>query len=76
MNNSDTTAQHIPSVEVRVQGALDVWSAPEVNATIDEAMALHPRQLIIDLAECPSIDAAGILLLLDAHRRAIGAASP
>ena len=27
--------------------------------------------LIIDLAQCPTIDAAGIVLLLEAHRRAM-----
>jgi anti-anti-sigma factor len=56
---------------VVVRGDLDVWTAPGVNATLCEAIALTPERLIIDLEGCPSIDAAGILLLLDAHRRAI-----
>ncbi len=69
--NGDTAAASIPTVEVVVRGDLDVWTAPGINTTLDEAIALTPRQLIIDLEGCPSIDAAGILLLLDAHRRAI-----
>ncbi|GIH05238.1 hypothetical protein Rhe02_33050 [Rhizocola hellebori] len=71
MVNSDTATASIPTVEVVVRGDLDVWTAPGINTTLDEAIALTPKQLIIDLEGCPSIDAAGILLLLDAHRRAI-----
>lgn len=67
----EPVAQHIPTIEVKVRGDLDAISAPAVHDTLDEAMALSPQRLIIDLAECPSIDAAGILLLLDMHRRAI-----
>src|SRR5688572_29362024 len=70
MSGESTTAR-IPTIEVVISGDLDVWSAPSVNNTLEEAIALAPHQLIIDLAGCPSIDAAGILLLLDAHRRAI-----
>ncbi|WP_162907144.1 STAS domain-containing protein [Allorhizocola rhizosphaerae] len=63
--------QRIPTIEVVVHGDLDALSAPAVNDTLQEAIALAPQQLIIDLAQCPSIDAAGILLLLDVHRRAM-----
>jgi anti-anti-sigma factor len=69
--NSDIVTATIPTVEVVVSGDLDVWTAAGINTTLDEAIALCPKQLIIDLEGCPSIDAAGILLLLDAHRRAI-----
>lgn len=63
--------QVVPLVEVQVCGDLDVRSAPGVNDVLEEALALHPRQLVIDLADCELIDAAGILLLLDTHRRAM-----
>lgn len=69
--SAEPATARIPTVEVVISGDLDVWSAPWVSNTLDEAIALAPRQLIIDLAGCPSIDAAGILMLLDAHRRAI-----
>jgi anti-anti-sigma factor len=61
--------QHVPTVEVIVCGDLDATSAPGVHDTLQEAIELSPQRLIIDLADCPSIDAAGILLLLDVHRR-------
>ena len=69
--SSGTTTRRIPTIEVIVTGDLNSWTAPAINDTLDEAMALAPEQVIIDLEGCPSIDAAGILLLLDAHRRAI-----
>jgi anti-anti-sigma factor len=65
-----TTAQAVPLVEVQVKGVLDTHAAPGVNRLLEEALVLRPQQLVIDLAECETIDAAGILLLLDAHRRA------
>lgn len=61
----------IPTIEVVVSGDLDVGSVSAVNATLEEAIALQPTLLIIDLAQCPSIDASGVLLLLDVHRRAL-----
>ncbi len=69
--DADTATQRIPTVEVVIAGDLDVWSAPAVNSTLREAMDLTPQRLIIDLEDCPSIDAAGILMLLDAHRCAM-----
>jgi anti-sigma B factor antagonist len=66
-----TVTQRVPTVEVLVHGELDAWSAPHINDVIEQAMLLSPLEVIIDLAECTSIDAAGIILLLDVHRRAI-----
>jgi len=63
--------QRVPMVEVLVRGQLDAVSAPSVHDVLEQAMLLSPDELIIDLADCPSIDAAGIMLLLDAHRRAV-----
>lgn len=60
-----------PPVEIKVYGNLDAGAAPSVSYQLEEAMAQGPTRLIIDLAECDVIDAAGILLLLDAHRRAV-----
>lgn len=71
MTGNDIATQRVPTVEVVIRGDLDVLTAPAINSTIEEAMALSPQQLIIDLEHCPGIDAAGILLLLDTHRRAI-----
>jgi len=59
----------IPVVEVVVTETVDVNSAPRLTATLGEALRIRPDQLIIDLEACPSIDAAGIAVLLDAHRK-------
>jgi anti-anti-sigma factor len=64
-------SQRVPIVEVIVHGDLDAVSAHHVHDMLQEAIDLMPQQLIINLAECPSIDAAGILLLLDVHRKAM-----
>ncbi|GIG00002.1 hypothetical protein Cci01nite_50950 [Catellatospora citrea] len=66
-----TAAQAVPLVEVQVKGDLDAQTAPEVNRLLEEALALRPQQIVVDLADCDTIDAAGILLLMDAHRRAV-----
>lgn len=66
-----TATQRIPVVEIVVAGDLDVLAAPTVAAALERAGTPRPQQLIIDLAQCPTIDAAGIVILLDAHRRAI-----
>ncbi|GAA1377212.1 hypothetical protein GCM10009661_46600 [Catellatospora chokoriensis] len=66
-----TAAQAVPLVEVQVKGDLDAQAAPEVNRLLEEALALRPQQIVVDLADCDTIDAAGILLLMDAHRRAV-----
>lgn len=71
MSGMSTATQRIPTIEVVVTGDLDVWSAPKVSEALEQARALYPKQLIIDLAACPRIDAAGVLLLLDAHRHAV-----
>lgn len=76
MNNGDSEAsgvatRRVPMVEVVVRGEFDAYAAPRINEVLEEAIALYPERLIIDLADCPSIDAAGIMLLLDAHRRAM-----
>lgn len=71
MGGTSTATQRIPIVEVVVAGDLDVLAAPTVAAALERAGTLHPEQLIVDLTHCLTIDAAGIVLLLEAHRRAM-----
>ncbi|WP_232521251.1 STAS domain-containing protein [Micromonospora phaseoli] len=52
---------------------LDLACLPETGAVFDQLLALHPEQIVIDLADCRHIDAAAIGLLLDVHRRMIRA---
>ena len=36
---------------------------------LEDALTMHPEQLVLDLASCPFIDATAIGMLLDIHRR-------
>ena len=46
--------------------AVDRW-----RRLITDAAALRPHQLVIDLRNAPSIDAAAIVLLLQIHRQMV-----
>lgn len=58
-----------PLVEIMVNEELDAGSEPRVRALLEDALTLHPEQLIVDLAGCPFIDATAISMLLDIHRQ-------
>ncbi|MFV2101623.1 STAS domain-containing protein [Micromonospora sp. LOL_024] len=62
----------VPFVEVSIT-EFDLTCLPETGAVFDQLLALHPDQIVIDLAGCRHIDAAAIGLLLDVHRRMIRA---
>ncbi|MDQ7907614.1 STAS domain-containing protein [Phytohabitans sp. ZYX-F-186] len=61
----------VPLVEVVITEPIDAQSAPHVRALLDEALALRPEHLVVDLAGCPSIDASGVAALLETHRQAM-----
>jgi anti-anti-sigma factor len=63
------TRQRIPVVEVVIRDALDLNGLTRLGSLLDEAIALEPAELVVDLTDCPLIDAAFIGLLLDTHRR-------
>jgi anti-anti-sigma factor len=60
----------VPMIEVVVTEDFDRRSVPRVSALLEDALALRPRELVVDLTMCPFLDAAAIGLLLDVHRRA------
>ncbi|WP_433550224.1 STAS domain-containing protein [Micromonospora zamorensis] len=62
------TRYTLPLVEVRVT-ELDLACLPEVGAMFDRLLTLRPAQVVLDLSDCPHLDAAAIGLLLDLHRR-------
>jgi anti-anti-sigma factor len=66
-----TRLGHVPLIELAITEELDIWTAPRLSALLDAALALRPERLTIDLAGCPSIDAAAIDVLLEAHRCAL-----
>ncbi|MGC1215752.1 MAG: STAS domain-containing protein [Micromonospora sp.] len=59
----------VPLVEIEITEELDLPRLAEVGAVLDRILSLHPREVVIDLAECRHIDAGAIGLLLDVHRR-------
>ena len=62
-----------PIVEIVINEELDAASVPRVAALLHEAADLGPQHLVLDLAECPFVDAAAIGMLLDVHRRMFAA---
>ncbi|MGI5240675.1 STAS domain-containing protein [Dactylosporangium sp. CA-139066] len=58
----------VPFVEVVVVGALDAAAIPRMRVQLEDAAALRPVHMVVDLADCPRLDAAGIDLLVSVHR--------
>lgn len=69
MTPTETAACRVPVVEVYLTHQLDVAGLPAVRPFLDAAVLLRPDLLVLDMAGCAGIDAAGIGLLLDVHRR-------
>lgn len=61
----------VPLVEVVITEAIDARVVPRLRAMLDEALALRPEHLVVDLAGCPTIDASGVAALLETHRQAM-----
>ena len=56
-------------VVVEVQGDLDAARVPRVRALLEDAVSVRPQRLVVDLANCSFLDASGLTVLLDVHRR-------
>ena len=63
-----TSAPGISVVEVVVGGELDAAAVPDIRSAMRGVLAVRPRSIVIDLAGCTFIDAAGVALLLEVHR--------
>ncbi|NUT36502.1 MAG: STAS domain-containing protein [Hamadaea sp.] len=64
-----SATSRIPVVELVITEELDLWALSRLTSLLDDALALHPVEIVVDLAQCPFMDAATIGVLLDAHRR-------
>lgn len=72
MRSEETTRRHqVPLVKLVIDTELDADSASQLDTLLEEALALDPQEVVLDLHRCPFIDAAGIAVLLKAHRRCI-----
>ncbi|HEX5616495.1 MAG TPA: STAS domain-containing protein [Acidimicrobiia bacterium] len=53
---------------VRVQGALDIVSAPELGAALARAAADGEHRVVVDCAELSAVDADGLRVLVNMRR--------
>jgi anti-sigma B factor antagonist len=58
------------SVCLKLGGELDIYTAPDLQEAIEQLEATVPALLIVDLADLEFIDATGLRILLEAHKRA------
>ena len=54
---------------VSVRGDLDLYTAPRLWETIDQAIAEVPRQLVVDLSSVRFVDSTGLSVLVRAQKR-------
>ena len=58
------------AVVVRLQGELDMATAPQLRRVLDAALDARPAELAVDLQDLTFADSTGIRVLLEASRRA------
>jgi anti-anti-sigma factor len=56
------------AVQLRVRGELDVASAPELTALLDQLLAGRPQSLVLELDELSFLDCAGMRPISAARR--------
>ncbi|MFC0531779.1 STAS domain-containing protein [Phytohabitans kaempferiae] len=61
----------VPVLELYLTERLDLGCLAPVRAALDAAVRLCPDRLVLDMARCAAIDAAGVALLLDVHRQLV-----
>lgn len=56
----------------RVQGELDMNTAPELEQALDEALSADGPSIMLDLSKCEFIDSTGIALIVRSWQRLDG----
>jgi anti-sigma B factor antagonist len=64
---SVTASDEVTLVEVR--GELDCYTAPQLQAVLDELADGPPRRVVLDIGRSPFIDSTGLGVLVGALRR-------
>jgi anti-sigma B factor antagonist len=54
---------------VTVTGELDLYTAPQLQETLDAAIAGTPHELVVDLSDVSFVDSSGLSVLIRAHKR-------
>ncbi len=57
---------------IEVRGELDLSTAPDLEAPLDEAIADEHSSVLLDLSACEFIDSTGIALIVRAWQRVDG----
>jgi anti-anti-sigma factor len=68
MAQSTAQVRTTPLVEVVIGEQLDAGTAGRLRRLLAEALELRPERLVIDLRDCPFVDATAVNVLLDTHR--------
>ncbi len=55
------------AVVVHLAGELDLYNAEEIRVALAEAIASHPRRVVIDLSEVEFVDSTALGVLLEAR---------
>ena len=58
-----------PELVLDVCGDLDLATVARMRERVEEALSQHPDRLVLDLSQCPFVDASALAMLLEAHRR-------
>lgn len=53
---------------VRIRGALDILSAPELGSALARAVARDDGRVVVDCSELTAVDAEGLRVLLNTRR--------
>jgi anti-anti-sigma factor len=56
-------------VVVDVHGDLDRNALPQVVEQLEGALSARPAEVVVDLEDCPFVDATSLAALVDTHRR-------
>jgi anti-sigma B factor antagonist len=54
---------------IAVRGELDLNTAPDLDAALEEAVAVGDASVLVDLSDCEFIDSTGIALIVRAWQR-------
>jgi anti-sigma B factor antagonist len=54
---------------VRVEGEVDLYTAPQLWETLDAAISGTPHELVVDLSDVTFLDSSGLSVLVRAHKR-------
>jgi anti-sigma B factor antagonist len=62
-------AQVRAGVKLTVSGELDIATVPRLEHARDDALAVEPEWMLIDLGAVPFVDSSGLKFLLETHAR-------